>query len=248
MITSKTINSTFSKLLAAAALLSLSMTAQAITWSNTNIQLLNGSGFELGADKRTILTIENAFGFKYGDGFFFMDVTEPFDDGTAHYAEFAPRFSIAKISGTEKSYGIVKDIMIAPVIEMGDEVRGYLLGVGLPLAIPGFAFANVNVFLRQSERDFAKEQTDTGAQITLTWKRPFTLGASNWSFEGFLDYAFGEDGGTNPKEDNLVAAPRLLLKVSESLEFGIEQQIWQNKFGVDGVNESVTQVMLKYSF
>lgn len=72
----------------------------------------------------TILTIENAFGFKYGDGFFFMDVTEPLDDGTAHYAEFAPRFSLGKMIGSEKSFGMVKDIMIDLGIEMGDGVRG----------------------------------------------------------------------------------------------------------------------------
>lgn len=237
-----------SKLIATAALLPMAFCAQAATWSSTNIQILSGSGYELGANKRTILTLENAFGFKYGDGFFFMDVTEPFDSGTSHYAEFAPRFSLSKMTGSKKSFGIIKDFMIAPAIELGEGVRGQLLGVGLPLAIPGFAFANANLFLRQSDRDFAAEQTDTGGQITLTWKRPFSIGASKWSFEGYLDYAFGEDGGTNPKEDNLVAAPRLLLKVSETFELGIEQQIWRNKFGVNGVDENVTQAMLKYSF
>ena len=69
-----------------------------------------------------------------------------------------------------------------------------------------------------------------------------------------MDYAFGEDSGSNPKENSIVAAPRMLLDVGSSwgkpgvLEAGIEQQIWRNKFGIDGIDEDVTQAMVKWIF
>lgn len=245
-----------SKALITTSLLAVSaLSANAATWNSSNVQILSGDSYELGPSDRTLLTYENALGWKYGDSFLFIDVTEPFDSGTTYYSEWAPRFSIGKMTGKTLKYGIVKDVMVSTTLEMGDGVRAQLLGVGLPLELPGFAFANFNLYARESERDFATSQTDTGAQITLTWKRPFSIGSTKWSFEGFLDYAWGEDGGSNPKEDNLMTAPRLLLDVGAlagakpgTIEAGIEQQIWRNKFGVKDVDEDVTQAMVKWTF
>ena len=236
-------------------LFACALPAHAADWNSSNVQLLQGDGFKLGAKERTIFTFENSLGWKYGDNFIFLDVTEPTDSGTTYYSEWSPRLSLGKISGKNMSYGIIKDVMLAGTLEMGDGVRGKLVGVGLPLKLPNFAFANVNVYARQSERDFASSQTNTGGQVTVSWKRPFAVGGTKWSFEGFMDYAWGEDGGSHPKEDNIVAAPRLLLDVGALggakpgvLEAGIEQQIWRNKFGVKDVNENVTQAMVKWNF
>lgn len=240
-----------SMLLQAAAAISLtlaSVAVQAAGWSSTNVQLLRGDGYELGAEERTIFTLENALGWKYGDSFFFIDVTEPTGEGTTKYAEFSPRFSFGKITGKDLSFGIVKDIMLATTFELGEETNATLIGIGLPLAIPGFAFANANIYLRDSQRDFADEQTGTGGQVTLTWNRPFSIGSAKLNFEGFFDYAFGEDDGSNPKEDNIVTAPRLMLNLGSNFQVGLEHQIWRNKFGIDGVNEDVTQFMVKLKF
>lgn len=228
--------------------LASTISTQAADWSSSNIQFLTGGTYELGNKNRNIITYENSLGWKYGDSFFFVDITDPFDTGTTYYSEFAPRFSVGAMSGKKLSFGPVKDLMVATTLEMGNGTRGYLVGVGLPLELPGFAFANVNVYARQSERDFAPKDTDTGGQVTLTWNRPFSLGSTKWNFEGFLDYAFGEDGGTVPKEDNLVAAPRLMLNLGKTFQVGIEQQIWRNKFGIKNVDEDVTQAMVKWTF
>ena len=142
---------------------------------------------------------------------------------------------------------MIKDIMIATTIEMGQGVRGKLIGIGLPLKLDGFAFADVNFYLRKSDRDFAADQTDMGYQLTLVWKRPFSIGSAKMSFEGFFDYAFGEDSGSAPKKNNIITAPRLLLNLG-SVEVGIEYQFWKNKFGIDGVDENVAQVMAKWVF
>jgi nucleoside-specific outer membrane channel protein Tsx len=116
------------------------------------------------------------------------------------------------------------------------------------MAFAGFVFANVNIYGRKSERSFAAQDTDTGAQITLTWNRPFSIGSTKWNFEGFADFAFGEDGGSAPKEDNIVAAPRIMLNLGKQIQVGIEHQIWRNKFGIDGVDEDATQAIVKWTF
>jgi nucleoside-specific outer membrane channel protein Tsx len=228
--------------------------AHAADWSTANVQLLHGSGFELGKDSRSIMTFEYASRWKYGDTFFFVDATEPAAKGTSLYAEFAPRFSLSALSGKKLSFGIVKDVLIATTQEVGDGVRATLIGPGLALDLPKFAFADLNFYYRKSSRDAVAVQSDGGFQVTLDWKLPFTLGSQQMSFEGFADYAWGERGGTSPKADNVIAAPRLLIDAGHwvgapgKVQFGIEYQIWHNKFGIRGVDEEVPQVMVKWMF
>jgi len=228
--------------------------AYALEWSSTNIQLLHGSGYQLGDSERTIFTFEHSNRWHYGDNYFFLDVTEPSGSGATHYAEFSPRLSISKLTGSDLSAGMIKDTLIAGTLEMGENSHAYLLGIGTSLDLTCFSYVNLNLYARKSYRDAVEENTDVGGQVNVNWGMPFTLGSSKWVFEGHLDYAFGETGGSNPKADNLNAAPRLLLDISNfwgnpgHLMAGIEYQIWHNKFGVDGVDEDVAQLMLKWIF
>lgn len=230
----------------------------AADWSATNVQILHGTQYaDTGGidDKvKTVFTLEHANGWKYGDNFFFLDASNPTATGTAHYAEFSPRFSLGKITGKSLSFGVVKDVLIAGTWEIGDGVRAYLAGIGFALDLPKFTFADINFYLRQSHRDFAAESTDTGAQVTIDWLLPFDVAGLKFAFEGFADYAWGEDGGSVPKADNLIAGPRLLLDVGNfvgapgKVQVGVEYQIWRNKFGIDGVDEDVPQIMAKWIF
>ena len=244
---------TTAHILALSLLASVSMTSQAAEWSTTNVQALYGDGYKLGDQSMAIMTLEHANGWKYGDNFFFVDVSNPTAKGTSYYAEFSPRLSLGKIGGKDMSFGIVKDVLVAGTLEMGEDLRASLIGVGLALNLPRFAFADFNLYYRKSERDWLAVQTDSGAQVTIDWLLPFTLGGQKLAFEGFADYAWGEKGGSAPKADNLVAGPRLLVDVGNwfgapgTLQAGIEHQIWRNKYGVKGVDEDVTQVMLKWT-
>jgi len=241
--------------LAAALLAALvGVPAQAADWSAANVQYLAGDGYKLGDESMGIFTLEYAAGAKTWDVFLFLDVANPTGKGTGHYAEFSPRLSLGVLTSSPLSFGIVKDTMIATTVEMGDGVHAYLVGVGLPLKLPGFAFADLNLYARKSYRDFVVSQTDTGGQITVDWLLPFKLGPLDMAFEGFADWAFGEDGGSAPKADNLVAGPRLLVDVGKfigapgKLQVGVEYQIWRNKYGVKGVHEDVPQAMVKWIF
>ena len=244
------LKSSFTKMVAVVGLcLAVIAPLQAAQWNSTNIQILRGNGFELGADSRTIFTLENALGWKYGDSFFFIDVTDPFDaKDSSLYAEFSPRLSLGAITGKDMSFGIVKDIMISSTLESGEGVRGFLLGFALPLDLPGFKFADINFYARSSDRSFVNDQTDTGAQITLVWNRPFTIGSAQLTFDGFFDYAFSEGGGSVPIEDNIITAPRLMFGLGEQLQVGLEYQIWRNKFGIDGVDEDAVQGVVEFIF
>lgn len=231
----------------------ISAACQAAEWSTTNVQLLHGDGYELGDNSMAIMTLEHANGWKYGDNFFFLDVSNPDAEGTGYYAEFSPRLSLGKISGKDMSFGIVKDILLAGTQEMGSGLRAQLLGVGLALNLPRFAFADINLYYRKSERDWLAVQTGSGAQATIDWLLPFELGGQKIALEGFADYAWGEKGGSAPKADNLIAGPRLLIDAGNwfgapgTLQVGVEYQIWRNKYGVNGVDEDIPQVMVKWT-
>ena len=232
--------------------------AMASDWSTTNVQLLHGTKYadDFGIDtpEKTVFTFEHANGWKYGDNFFFVDVSNPTTKGTAYYSEFSPRLSFGKIfTGKELSFGPVKDVLLAGTWEMGDGLHAYLGGIGFALNIPKFAFFDLNLYARRSQRDFVAVQTDSGAQVTIDWLLPFEVVGVKFAFEGFADYAWGEKGGSATKADNLITAPRLLVDVGHfwgaggKLQAGIEYQIWHNKFGIDGVNERVPQVMVKWT-
>lgn len=249
---SKKITISFFKV-TAGVILMMTMMSHAISadWQSSNVQLLHGADYEdLGGaidfESKTIFTFEHANGWAYGDNFFFMDVSNPDKKGTGYYAEFSPRISIGKVVKRDLATGIIKDVLIAFSQEMGSGLHARLYGAGLALNVPGFAFSDINFYARESTHDVFGD-SKSGYQVTYDWLYPFSIGSSKWAFEGFIDYTFGEDGGDNPKEDNLITGPRLLVNIVDGLQFGVEYQIWRNKFGIKDVDEDVAQVMIKWT-
>lgn len=246
--------------LCGALALATDVSAGAAEWSSTNIQYLYGTShqsifFDAGAGRldsrdetRSIITLEHVNGWKYGDNFFFVDITNPdrSDDETktSFYGELSPRLSLGKISGRELSLGVVKDVLITTTAEIGDGFHNYLYGLAVDLALPGTPVFQINYYIRNE----IGPGKDRGEQFTLVWLRPFAIGDLSFTFEGFLDYAYG----MNHAEDNLLTAPRLLLDVGKfwgspgTLQAGVEYQIWRNKFGLDSIDEDVPQAMLKW--
>lgn len=238
--------------------------AGAAEWSSTNIQYLYGDNYQsiefdpvagklVGTDdSRSVITLEHVNGWKYGDNFFFLDITNGDNTDTASptslYAEISPRLSLSKISGKNLSAGLLKDVLITTTLETGNGFHNYLYGLAVDLDLPNVPVFQINYYLRHE----VEAQTDVGHQITLVWLYPFAVGEAALSFEGFLDYAFGLDNELAATEDNIVAGPRLLLDVGKfagapgQVQVGVEHQIWRNKFGIDGIDEDVTQAMVKW--
>lgn len=221
--------------------------AGATLWNETNIQVLWGGQFKdpFANTQRTqsTMTVEHANAWKYGDTFLFFDVTDSEKDDTAIYGELSPRLSLGKISGRDLSAPLVKDVLVAGTVEMGQGFRHYLYGMGLSLNLPGFNFADLNVYVRNDPKE-----SGSTYQVTPCWQLPFTVGKADMIFEGFTDIA----GGEGDLSFNIDAQPRLLLDLGKfwdapkSVYVGTEFIYWHNKFGVKGVNEYAPQAMVKF--
>ncbi len=234
--------------------------AASATWSATNIQYLYGDshrriefdpdvGLHGVKESRSVITIEHVNEWKYGDNFLFIDITNP-DRGDAQtptslYGEISPRLSFAKMTGKKLARGLFKDILLTTTLEVGSDLRNYLYGVAVDLNIPKVPVFQINYYIR----DEATTGTNTGSQVTLVWLYPFNVGPVSMAFEGFADYAFGL--GPNAS-NNLIAAPRLMVDVGKAFgapgtfQAGIEHQMWRNKFGISGIDEDVSQFMVKW--
>jgi nucleoside-specific outer membrane channel protein Tsx len=222
-------------------------------WQETDLEYLWGTNFKSLETKtskdnsRSTLTFEHADAWKYGDNFFFFDVTNPEinrnGQKTSIYGEFSPRLSIGKITGLDLSAPYVKDVLVAGTLEMGNGFHNYLYGLGLSLKLPKFNFADVNVYVRNDTN-----QNGVTYQVTPCWQLPFSIGPASLLFEGFSDIA-GSEGGS---AFNIDAQPRLLLDLGKfwgsagNLYVGTEFMYWHNKFGIKGVDEYAPQAMIKW--
>ena len=228
----------------ALALAAVAPAALAADWSNTNAQVLTGSSYEVGAPDRSILTLEHASGWAYGDNFFFFDVTNPDQAGTALYGEFAPRLSLGKVSGSDLSFGPIQDVLLAAQLNSGTDFRAWLFGAGIDLKLPGFAFFQLNAYARDDV-----SLPGTTWQLTAVGLVPIDLGGAKLSLGGFVDYAGAEGTG----KANVLVVPQFLLDLGAlwgapgHFHAGVEYSYWKNKFG-DRVTERVAQPMIRCTF
>lgn len=221
------------------------MAGELLQWSAHNVQLLRGYDYKLSAEEQqTIVTLEHASGWSFGDLFAFTDLTYPDGGDSDYYLEISPRLSLGKITGADLSFGPIKDVLISTTLEKGRELKPrYLYGGAVDLDLPGFRFFSANAYVRD---DVALDGRTW--QVTLAWQRPFTVGGVNFMAEGFSDFSGHED----TSHPNQLIVPRLLVDVgdlsgwkSDTLWAGIEYQYWHNKYGVNGVTESVSQMQVK---
>ncbi len=164
--------------------------------------------------------------------------------GTDLYAEFAPRLSLSRLTGRSIGFGPVKDFLVAGQVNHGQDFRAFLYGAGLDIAVPGFSFVQLNFYRRD-----VPALSGATWQVTGVWSLPVALGATRWTLAGFADWA-GPEGGSR---GNLLLVPQLRLDLGAlwdwpgRLEAGVEYSYWRNKFGIDGVVESVVQPMVKWT-
>lgn len=227
--------------------------AGAAVWQETDLEYLWGTNYKTLKTKtstdssRSTITFEHADAWKYGDNFFFFDVTNPevgrAGSPTSFYGEFSPRLSIGKITGKDLSAPFVKDVLLAGTLEMGEGFHNYLYGVGLSLNLPKFNFADLNVYVRND-----LNQPGVTWQVTPCWQLPFSIGNASMIFEGFSDIA----GAQGSSAFNVDAQPRLLIDLGKfwgsagNIFVGTEFMYWHNKFGVKGVDEYAPQAMVKW--
>lgn len=219
-----------------------------IEWQSANIQLLKGWDYAVGPKDRALVTFEYANRFRYGDFFMFIDGTRYDEGGTTAYGEFSPRFSFSRMTGEDWSLGIVRDVLISTTFEKGKgDVRAYLYGLAFDLDLPGFAFLKTNYYVRDNP-----DRGYTTWQVTVSWKYPFEVGRVRMLCEGFADFA-GEGGASY--QANQFIVPRLLIDLGDlaggqkdRFWIGVEYSYWRNKYGIQGVTESLPQLQTKWVF
>ncbi|WP_160152274.1 outer membrane protein OmpK [Microbulbifer sp. ALW1] len=247
----------------------LSLCANAETlWSDNSLTALHGKDYKvnysLSSDDstRNVLTFEHVSGHSWGDFFMFADYLSSEDGSKELYTELSPRLSLGKLGSRELGFGLIKDILLAGQLELGnmDDPNGLtatgphftnkLAGVGFDLAAPGFSYLQANVYHRNNEARADNEQ------LTLAWGLPFTLGSEAFLYDGFLDWA----SASRDVHASMNFTSQLKWDIGarvgkpKKLYAGLEYVHWNDKFGIkDGSfgvdsNERNINLLLKYHF
>lgn len=212
----------------------------------TSVSIWRGNNYVTGEQQATTLRFDQADNWSYGDSFFFFEVANPDDNGTAIYGEWQPRISFSKLFNHKIAFGPISDVLIASEINVsGANTRAYLYGLGVNLKIPGFNFTKLNTYVRHNPA-----QPGSTYQVSLTWSAPIKFGQRvQLEFAGFIDQA-GKQGNIS---SNFLAKPRLLLDFGNlvfhhpnSLYIGTQYVYWHNKLGISGLHESVLEAMLTW--
>ncbi|NRA41618.1 MAG: hypothetical protein HRU21_04835 [Pseudomonadales bacterium] len=243
----------------ATALIASASAAQAETfWTNTSLTYLAGSEYlnpfsDEEADG-SVITFEHAGAYSWGKSFSFVDIVrgEDEDDGLDEtYLELGADISLT--GGKGFSDAVIKDVYLVTQLENGNPSGfegfvNYLGGVGVRWNAPGFIFLDTNIYYRSNDAQ------DDNAQITVAWGLPFNIGGAAFSFDGFLDATTETENDFGDVEATFHTQPQLKLDVgnffgeTNKYYVGVEVDYWQNKFGVDGADQTAVQLMAHVNF
>lgn len=222
----------------------------ASNWSQTNIQFLHGDTYRKADGSDTVgsvMTVEHLSHWDYGSNFFFFDISNPeTESSTSYYGEFSPSLSMRKLD-LYKEGSYVKDISFQLNFELpqGPAKRANLAGLTFEWKNVGFDYLATQFLYR----DTMGVEGNTG-QLTLVWIKRFGSERAPFEFSGFLDWA-GKEGYLSR---NIHTQINLLYDIDRKtaqrvpLKLGVEYKHWDNKFGIDGLNERVPQVKLQWNF
>ncbi|RWU21372.1 hypothetical protein DM813_19525 [Pseudomonas alkylphenolica] len=238
-----------------------------LQWQDNSLTYLNGIDFTVDPPKQQTVTFEHASGWSFGDLFMFVDgikyntdATNGAGDGHTFYGEFSPRFSLSKLTGTNFSYGPIKDVLLSTTYEFGeDDVEAYLIGPAVDLNIPGFDYFQLNTYLRTPD---GKRDGNNVWQITPVWSYTIPVGNSDLVIDGFMDWVVDNDKSYHA---NLHFNPQIKYDVAKAFGYGkkvyvgVEYDYWSNKYGIDddgfvgseilgGTDQSAISLLIKAHF
>lgn len=249
----------FTQIAALCALASTAAVAQAnpIIWQDFSLTALYGENYKVGAtEDRTTLTAEYAAGLKGGDVFFFVDQQWDGNGDDSTYFEFAPRLSLSAVTGQKLAFGPVKDVLVATTWEHSaghgnnTEFNNFLYGIGFALDIPYTNYANIN-FYKVDNDSKSLPFTKDDYQMTITYAVPFKIGNEEFLADAFLDWSTAEKGA-QASELNWTSQYKWNvgkhISPKTKLYVGVEHSVWNNKYGISGVNQNDVSALVKYHF
>ena len=243
--------------------------ASPLLFMDNSISYLWGKDFQVDPDRQQTITLEHYSLWNWGDLFGFVDNTwfnggKSINGSHAYYGEITPRFSIGRLSGTNLSFGPVKDVLLATTYEFGEgDVETFRFGPGFDLAIPGFDFFKLNFYYRMPQ---GNRSPDGVWQVVPAWSTSFVVGSSDLIIDGVVHWAINtkKSGANHPNEQdyskNLHINPqikydlgKLLGEKPRQLLVGIEYDYWSNKYGIEDssgfdTNQSAASLLLQYHF
>jgi len=258
--------------LAAALALALSATAfsdraEAQNFATTEVAILYGDksfgdGFFLGRNgfqetSRLTVTLEHFSTWAYGDNFFFVDVFKDFNGpasgrDTDFYGEIWEHFSAAKTLGLSFPENFfIRDVNLGFGLNAGTDVLIGAVGPRVDFNLPWFDFITLGVYAYDNWEDPFGRDLDTTYQVTIVWQAPLIRNdrINLWT-QGFVDF-IGDQG---PVGSQIVWQPQVRLDVGQALggnpgfvELGFEYNLFDDKFGVNGVQDDIFQAMLVFN-
>ena len=241
----------------------------AAEWSKTELlyqqgKLLAPSFAGGGKHATTVITLQHASGWTYGDNFFFVDHlnddnSDGFDD-SEFYGEIYLHLSATKIFDIKIPVDLVKDVgMVLGVNASADaNVIKYLPGIRISWDLPGFAFLNSDITAYIDNSDGIQvgkanaPSEDNSFMIDVSFGYPFSIGEYDFSIEGHMEYINERENEFGETVHSwFLAQPQLRLDLGKALGnkketvfAGIKWQYWQNKLGDKTADESVIMALL----
>lgn len=238
----------------------------AADWSETDVQVLHGTKFRDPGNpedvSKTTVTLQHVSGYKYGRNYFFVDsywATGNAPRSNDLYGEYYHYLSLNKLTGAKFGGSVLKDVSLTAGVNAGASTGGagtrvLLYGLTLDWEVPGFSYFNVDLLAYDDRSHFAGVPSNfkSSYQVTPVWKLPFSVGSTQWSFEGFCDFIGARGQGT---VSQTLCQPQLRFDVGQlvsgrrdAVYVGTEYQYWRNKYGIDGLNESFPNLMMLVKF
>jgi nucleoside-specific outer membrane channel protein Tsx len=197
-------------------------------FSSTNVQLLQGWNWDdplyFTDGRLTTVTLNHFSTWEYGDNFAFADFysgdfkngfdpAHP-DAGLEHklYGEWHPRLFVNRLLGQERPVlGVVRNWGLAGELNASEGFAAYLAGVGVDLAVPGFAVLGLNAYYRW---DSALSGHHDQWQVSPFWTIDLPLFPTiPIRFTGFVDLNGTWDFADDESFVEVWAQPELLVDV-----------------------------------
>jgi nucleoside-specific outer membrane channel protein Tsx len=211
---------------------------------------------------KAIFTFENTRAWSWGSHYLFVDFLRSWSDADANakevYGEWYPSLSLSKVFGWNPSPKLFRDVSTTVGINAGVRSTGpapfvVLPGLTFALNVPAFTFLSLGAYAYVDRGRFQGHPTgctSTTYQVTPSWSLPFGLGGADLSFNGFADF-IGSHGDCAAQ---VLTQPDLRVDLSRLwhqpgvIQAGVQWAYWHNKYGVDGVEDSVIMPVLFWNF
>ena len=206
-----------------------------------------------------IVTIQHASFWKFGDNFFFIDVSDDggsdgFNDKDA-YGEWYSNFSLSKLGGRDLGFGPFADFGLFAGIAMGIDanVLQWLPGARIAWNLPGFIFLNTDFMLAVDGTSGldggSPPEQDSRFGVDINGLLPFQLGSQSFSISGHAEYFVATTNELGDVPWSILAQPQLRWDIGgqNGLFVGLEYQHWRNKLGTEVV-ENIVQLLAVWQF